>query len=516
MTPSPPRAGTREWLGLAVLALPSVIYAMDLTVLNLAVPQLTRDLAPSAAELLWIVDIYGFLVAGALVTMGTLGDRIGRRRLLLVGAAAFGAASAVAAFAQSPAQLIAARALQGIAGATLAPSTLSLIRNLFPDESQRQTAIAVWIASFSAGGALGPVLGGVLLEHYWWGSVFLVNLPVMALLLAVGPFLLPEFRDPQPGRLDLVSAALSLFAVLAVIFGLKDLAENGLPLRAVAAIFAGVALSLVFIRRQRRLAFPFVDLELFVARAFRAALTINLFGAFFISGLFLFIAQYQQLVLGLSPLQAGLWSLPAACAFIVGSAVVPVLAPRLSVRVMMIGGLVVAAAGFAILLSVRPEGSLPAVVAGSVVFSFGFTPVAALTTDIVVSAAPPERAGSAAALSETAFELGGALGIALLGSLATAIYRLRMLDAVPGGLAPAVADAARATLGGAVAAAREAPAFAELLLPAARAAFTEGFVVSAGLALVIALGLMALARVALRTGRQPPGTGQLPPRVDRV
>jgi MFS transporter, DHA2 family, multidrug resistance protein len=504
MTPSPPRAGTREWIGLAVLALPSVIYAMDLTVLNLAVPQLTRDLAPSAAELLWIVDIYGFLVAGALVTMGTLGDRIGRRRLLLIGAAAFGAASAIAAFAQSPTQLIAARALQGIAGATLAPSTLSLIRNLFLDETQRQTAIAVWIASFSAGGALGPVLGGVLLEHYWWGSVFLVNLPVMALLLALGPFLLPEFRDPAPGPLDLGSAALSLLAVLAVIFGLKDMAEHGPAARAIAAIVAGAVLGLVFVRRQRSLVDPFIDLKLFEAPAFRAALTINVFGAFFISGLFLFIAQYQQLVLGLSPLQAGLWSLPAACAFIVGSAVVPVLASRLSVRVMMIGGLAVAAAGFSILLSVRADGSLPALVAGSVVFSFGFTPVAALTTDIVVSAAPPERAGSAAALSETAFELGGALGIALLGSLAAAIYRLRMLDGVPDGLAPAAAEAARATLGGAVAVAEGSPAVASSLLPAARAAFTEGFVVSAGLALVIAVGLMALARVALRSKDAPP------------
>jgi DHA2 family multidrug resistance protein-like MFS transporter len=495
------RAGTREWTGLAVLALPTLIYAMDMTVLNLAVPQLTQDLRPSAAELLWIVDIYGFLAAGALVTMGTLGDRIGRRRLLMLGAAAFGAASVLAAFATSPWQLIGARALQGVAGATLAPSTLSLIRNLFHDESQRQTAIAVWIASFSAGGALGPVLGGVLLEHYWWGSVFLANLPVMALLLAVGPFLLPEFRDPHPGPLDLGSAGLSLVAVLAVIFGLKQLAENGPDLRAVAAIVAGAGIGVAFLRRQRGLEHPFVDLTLFAGRAFRAALTINLFGAFFISGLFLFIAQYLQLVLGFSPLKAGLWSMPAACAFLVGSAVVPVLASRLSVRVMMIGGLAVAAAGFAMLLGVRAEGSLPALVAGSVVFSFGFTPVAALTTDIVVSAAPPERAGSTAALSETAFEFGGALGIALLGSLGAAIYRLRMLDGVPDGLAPLAADAARATLGGAVAAAEDAPAFATALLPAARAAFTEGFVVSAGLALVIALGLMALARVALRAGR---------------
>ncbi len=257
------RAGRREWIGLAVLALPCLLYAMDLTVLNLAVPHLSADLRPSSTQLLWIVDIYGFLVAGSLVTMGTLGDRIGRRRLLLIGAAAFGAASLVAAWSTSAEMLIAARALLGLAGATVAPSTLSLIRNMFLDPRQRTVAISVWITSFSVGGAIGPLLGGVLLQWFWWGSVFLLAVPVMALLLVLGPLLLPEFRDPQPGRLDLPSAALSVAAVLAVIYGLKQLAQDGLGWPPALSILAGLAVGVVFVRRQHRLADPLLDLRLF-------------------------------------------------------------------------------------------------------------------------------------------------------------------------------------------------------------------------------------------------------------
>src|SRR5687767_7044603 len=224
---TPPRAGRREWIGLAVIALPCLLYSMDLTVLNVAVPHLSADLKPSSSQLLWIIDIYGFLVAGFLITMGGLGDRIGRRRLLLIGAVAFGAASVLAAFSTSAVMLIAARAVLGVAGATLMPSTLSLIRNMFHDPIQRTAAIGVWTTSFSVGGIIAPLLGGLLLEYFWWGSVFLVGVPVMLVLLAVGPVLLPEFRDPDAGRIDLVSAALSLLAILAVISGVKRIAEDG-------------------------------------------------------------------------------------------------------------------------------------------------------------------------------------------------------------------------------------------------------------------------------------------------
>ena len=432
---APSRAGSREWVGLAVLFLPCLVYAMDLTVLNLAVPQLTRDLAPSADELLWILDIYGFFVAGALVTMGTLGDRIGRRRLLMMGALAFAAASLLAAFATTAGQLIVARGILGLAGATLAPSTLSLIRNMFHDEVQRRTAIAVWMASFSAGTALGPVIGGLLLEHYWWGSVFLINVPVMALLLVLGVWLLPEFRDPHPERLDLASAGLSLAAVLAMIYGVKDIATHGWSLRAVAIACAGLLLAVVFLRRQRRLAHPFVDLTLFRRAAFRMALLMNASGAFLIGGAWLFVAQFLQLVLGLSPFHAALWSLPPALAFILGSGVVPVLSHRMTVIGLMRGGLLLSALGFVVLLLAPTTGLPVQIVIGLTIFSFGFTPVASLTTDLIVTAVPPEKAGSAAALSETAFELGGALGIAMLGALGAMLYRLWMAEA--GGAADA-------------------------------------------------------------------------------
>src|SRR5262245_14578721 len=255
------RAGRREWGGLAVLGLPTLIVAMDLTVLQLAVPHLSADLQPSSSQLLWIVDIYGFMVAGSLITMGTLGDRIGRRRLLLIGAAGFGVASLLAAFSTSAEMLITARALLGVAGATLLPSTLALIRTMFVDLRQRATAIGVWAAIFSAGTAIGPVLGGVLLEQFWWGSVFLLGVPLMAALLVVGPMLLPESLDPEAGRLDLISAILSLAAVLAVIYGLKQIAENGWGPQAALSIVAGLIVGVVFLKRQRRLADPLIDLR---------------------------------------------------------------------------------------------------------------------------------------------------------------------------------------------------------------------------------------------------------------
>src|SRR5262245_1814995 len=267
---TPAKAGRREWIGLAVITLPCLLYSMDLTVLHLAVPRLTESLQPTSTQLLWIIDIYGFFVAGSLVTLGTLGDRIGRRKLLLIGAAFFGVASVLAAFSTSAAMLIATRALLGLAGATVAPSTLSLIRNMFHDPEERTRAISVWIMAFSMGGAVGPVVGGLLLEYFWWGSVFLAAVPVMLLILIVGPKLLPEYRDPNAGKLDVASAAISMAAVLSMIYGLKRMAQEGVTLLALLAVGAGVLLGLLFVRRQLRLTDPLLDLGLFRIRAFTA------------------------------------------------------------------------------------------------------------------------------------------------------------------------------------------------------------------------------------------------------
>jgi len=241
---------------------------------------------------LWIVDIYGFLLAGSLITMGRLGDRIGRRRLLLTGAAAFGGASVLAAFSTRPLMLIAARALLGVAAATLAPSTLSLIRNMFLDPKQRTTAIAVWAASFSAGAAIGPPIGGLLLSHFWWGSVFLLAVPTMALLLVLGPLLLPEYRAPQPGRLDLTSAGMSVAAVLTVIYGLKEIARTGIGWLPALSILTGLAVGIAFVRRQRLLADPLIDLRLFRVRTFSLPLVANTLSLLAAFGASLFVAQY--------------------------------------------------------------------------------------------------------------------------------------------------------------------------------------------------------------------------------
>ena len=496
---TPPRAGRREWIGLAVLALACLLYVMDLTVLHLAVPSISEDLRPSSTQLLWIIDIYGFMVAGFLVTMGTLGDRVGRRRLLLVGAAAFGLLSLLAAFSTSPEMLIVSRALLGIAGATLAPSTLSLIFTMFQDPGQRARAIAVWISAFSAGSAIGPVLGGILLEQFWWGSVFLLALPVMALLLVLGPIVLPEYRAPDAGRLDLPSAGMSLVAVLAAIFGLKQIAQDGLGVVPAVAIVAGLIAGALFVRRQLTLPDPMIDLRLFRVPAFTASLVVNVLTIFVAVGYFLFVAQYLQLVLALSPLQAGLWSLPSAVGFVVASNLAPRLI-RLARPAYVIGtGLALSSVGLALLTRVGGADGLAVVVAGSVVISLGMAPVMSLTTELIVGSAPPERAGAASGISETAAELGGALGISILGSLGVALYRGQISASLPDGLPAEAAVAARDTLGGAVAVAAQLPgSLGAEVLDVARDAFVLGMQAAAAISAVVAIGVAVLALVLLR------------------
>jgi DHA2 family multidrug resistance protein-like MFS transporter len=499
----PPPAGRREWIGLAVLALPCLLYSMDLTVLHLAVPKLTADLHPSSAQLLWIIDIYGFLVAGSLITMGTLGDRIGRRRLLLIGAAAFGVASVAAAFATSAAMLIATRALLGLAGATIAPGTLSLIRTLFEDPRQRTTAIGVWVTSFSIGGAIGPLVGGVLLEMFWWGSVFLLAVPVMVLLLIVGPRLLPEYRDPGgAGRLDLFSALLSLTAVLAMIYGLKQIAQDGVGARPVLFIVAGVAIGLAFVRRQLRLPDPLLDLRLFRVRAFSASLATYGLSILFLFGGFLFLPQYLQLIIGLSPFRSGLWTIPYAIAFVVGSMVTPIIVRRIRPATLMACGLAIGSLGFVLFTRIDESTGFVMFALGSTIFSLFLSPVFTLTTDVIVGSAPPERAGAASAISETSAAFGGALGIAVFGSIGVAIYRGMIGDALPPGIPPDAAEAAKSTLAGALDVARELPdAAGAALASAAKTAFIKGLHVCAAIGAIGALALSVWVALTLRHAR---------------
>ena len=500
-TTAAPLAGRREWIGLGVLALACLLYVMDLTVLHLAVPALSDALRPTSAQLLWIIDVYGFFVAGFLVTMGTLGDRIGRRKLLLIGAALFGAMSVLAAFSTSAEMLIVSRALLGIGGATIGPSTLSLIFAMFQDGRQRSIAIGIWISAFSAGSAIGPLFGGVLLEHFWWGSVFLLALPVMALLLVLGPIVLPEYRDPNAGRLDLASAAMSLVAVLAVIFGLKQIAQDGISSLPVVSVAGGLVVGTVWVRRQLASSDPMIDLSLFRIPSFSASLAVNFLAIFVAVGYFLFVAQYLQLVIGLSPLVAGAWSVPSAIAFIIGSNAAPRIVRRVRPAHLMGASLALAAVGLGILTQVGGANGLglAVVVAASVVISLGLAPVFGLTTELIVGSAPPERAGAASGVSETFFELGGALGISVLGSIGAAIYRREVALDLPAGVPSELAAAARDTLGAASGVAGQLPdGLANSLLTVARSAFVDGMQVAAVISALVAAGVAVFALASLR------------------
>ena len=497
------RATRREWLGLAVLALPTLLLSLDVSVLYLALPHLSIDLGATGTEQLWILDIYSFMLAGFLVTMGTLGDRVGRRRLLLIGAAAFGLTSVVAAYATSPGLLIAARALLGVSGATLMPSTMALIRNMFRDPKQMAAAIGIWFTCFIGGMTVGPLVGGALLSTFWWGSAFLLGVPFMALLLAVGPVLLPEYRDTSAGQLDPTSVALSLAAILPVIYGLKEMAREGLGFLPTVAVVAGVVVGVVFVRRQARLASPLLDLRLFANRSFRRAMATMLATGVVMAGVTLVSVLYLQAVRGLSPLQTGLWLIPQNVAMAAGMMATPVLARRIRPAHLTAGGLVVAALGLLVLAGTGAAGGVATVVVGVTLASVGISPAMALTMNLVLGSTPPEKAGSAASISETSGEFGIAVGIASLGSLAAVAYRADL--AVPSGTPVAAADAARRGITEAIAAARNLPdPLGADLLDAARDAFVTGLAGVAGVGAAIFVGLAVVAAYAFR---HMPATG---------
>jgi len=495
--PRVPRATKREWIGLLVLALPCLLYSMDLTVLNLAIPKLSVALRPTSAQLLWIADIYGFVLAGFLIPMGTLGDRIGRRKVLLAGAAAFGIASTAAAFARTAPMLIAARAVLGVAGATIAPSTLSLIRNMFLDDEQRSFAIGVWVTSFSVGGAIGPLIGGVLLDHFSWGSVFLISVPVMVLLLVTGPLLLPEYRDPAARPTDVPSVFFSLGAVLLVIYGVKRVAAAPGIALPVATIAIGVGLGVIFVRRQHQIRDPLIDPALFSNVRLVGALASYTVGTFIGFGIFLFTSQYLQLVKGLSPLAAGVASLPIAAGFTIGSFASPVIARRAGAVPLMIAGFVGSALAFAVLGLATPSSPLSLIIVAIGLYALSLSPVFVLSTDLIVGSAPPERAGAAAALSETGSELGGALGIGVLGSIGTAVYCHAMTTGLPPGPSLQISEAARNTLGGAM---RDQSGLAasvqQSLHRVAQSAFTSSMN-AAGWACVVVALVMAVVLILL-------------------
>ncbi|MEV5431340.1 MFS transporter [Streptomyces sp. NPDC052701] len=484
-----------RWLALSVLVLAVLLVAVDATVLGLATPYISEDLEPSGTQLLWIGDVYSFVIAGLLVSMGSLGDRIGRKRVLLVGATAFGAVSVLNAYATTPELLIAARGLLGVAGATLMPATLALIRNLFHDPRERSLAIGVWGATASAGTAVGPIVGGFLLEHFWWGSVFLINLPVMAVLVLVGVRLLPESRNPHPGPWDPSSVLLSLTGVIGAVYAVKETAAHGFAWTTLAAGVLGAAALYGFVRRQLTLPAPLLDVRLFRNRGFGGAVLADLLTVLGLSGLVFFLSQYLQLVQGRGPLEAGLAELPAAVGAVAAGLVAGRAARRFSVRAVVSGGLAAVGLALAALTVVDRSTGYPLLGASLLVVGVGAGFSFTVTADVILSGAPRDQAGAASAVSETAYELGAALGIALLGSVVTGVYR----DFTGPAGTPA---AAHESLGGAVEAAAHLPAHtSRALLDAARQSFVDGLTLAAGVGAAVLLATAVAAWFLLRGQR---------------
>ncbi|MEU5879363.1 MFS transporter [Spirillospora sp. NPDC047279] len=476
---------------------------MDFSVLYLGVPHLTADLAPDAIQQLWIVDIYGFLIAGFLVTMGTIGDRIGRKKLLLIGAAVFGVASISAAFSRSPQMLIASRALLGVGGAAVMPSVLALVTGMFTDSRQRSRALAIYLTCFMGGATLGPLVGGLLLEYFWWGSVFLVSVPGIVLLLAFGPFLLPDQKASRAGRLDPVSVALSLTAILPFIYGLKELARHGWQWLPALALMFGVMAGLVFVRRQRRLEHPLLDLRMFGNRTFSSALTLMFVTSVVGTGTLLLVTLYLQNVTGLTPLTAGLLLLAPNVLMIIGLVGSPSLASHIRPAYLIAGGLSVAGAGYA-LFTLADSTSGPAmIVIAMCVVMFGTGPLAAFCNHLAMGAVPPDKAGSGASIVQTTNEFGLGLGIATLATLGTAVYRSTVESAL-GNLPSNAAGAARENIDRAVAVAGQLPAQQSVdLLAAARDAFTSGLHL---VAIVSAIFYVGMAGLALRAFKHVPSS----------
>lgn len=498
MTTAKTGAGRREWVGLAVLGLPTFLVSMDFSVLYLGVPHLTAALAPSGIQQLWIVDIYGFLIAGFLVTMGTIGDRIGRKKLLLIGGAVFGIASVAAAFSTGPEMLIASRALLGVAGAAVMPSVLALVTGMFTEQTQRSRALAVYLTCFMGGATLGPLVGGVLLEYFWWGSVFLVALPGIVLLLVVGPVLLPEQKAPRAGELDPVSVVLSLAAILPFVYGLKELARNGWEWFPAAGLIFGVAAGAVFVRRQRRLEHPLLDLRMLGDRTFSSALTLFFVTAVVGTGALLLVTLYLQNVTGLTPLEAGLLLLVPNVLMIIGNLATPPLANRVRPAYLIAGGLSVAGAGYLMFALADSTSGPEMIFIAMCVVMLGTAPLAALCNHLAMGAVPPDKAGSGASIVQTTTEFGLGLGIATLAMLGTAVYRNNVEGAL-GAVPPEAAGAARESIDRAVAAAGRLPAGqSNDLLAAAREAFTSGLHT---VGIVSAAFYAGLTVLALRTFR---------------
>lgn len=499
-TPASTATARHPWAALAVLMLPVLLIAVDNTVLSFAVPAISEALRPGGTQLLWIIDAYPLILAGLLVPMGSFGDRVGRRRLLLIGASGFAAVSAIAAFVPSAGLLIAARAALGFFGAMLMPATLSLIRNIFIDPTQRRTAIAIWAAGFSGGAALGPVVGGFLLEHFWWGSVFLMAVPVLIPLLVLGPLLVPESKDPLPGPVDPISIALSLGAMIPLVYGIKTFAESGWGLAGILPILAGLVVGWAFVRRQLRRAVPLLDVRLFTNPVFSGSVAANLLSVFSLIGFIFFVSQHLQLVSGRTPMQAGLFLVPGLMVTVIAGLTVVRVVRHVRPAYVVAGGLLLNAVGYTVVLISGSAGSDLGFLIAFAILGAGVGAAETISNDLILASVPPAKAGAASAVSETAYELGAVLGTAVLGSILTAVYRSNVV--VPADLPADDARAAGETLGGATEVARDLPGdVAQRLLESAQQAFDSGVIITSGIGIVLMALAAAIALRALRSAR---------------
>jgi DHA2 family multidrug resistance protein-like MFS transporter len=492
------RAGRREWLGLVLLMLPVLLISVDNTVLSFALPAISLDLRPSSTTLLWIVDVYPLVLAGLLVAMGTLGDRVGRRKLLLIGATGFGVVSVLAAFAPTAELLIAARAVMGFFGAMIMPSTLSLLRSLFTDARQRTLAIAVWAGAFAAGSSLGPIVGGVVLQHFAWGAVFLIAVPFLLPLVAFAGLLVPESKDPAPLRIDLPSVALSLLTLTPLVFAIKTLTHDGATAVGLGALGVGLVAGTLFLRRQLRIDNPLLDLVLFRHAPFAGSVLANFLAVFSLVGFLFFVSQHLQLVLGLDPLDAGLLLLPGAVLSVAAGLAAAFVVRRVQPRLVIVGGILLSAVGFALIVLLRENLTAGVVALAFGILSVGVGAAETISNDTILSSVPADKAGAAAGVSETAYELGAVLGTAVLGAILASSYRAAVV--LPEGLGAAARGQAGETLGGALGVAEGLPAGpASALTESARAAFDSGV----GLTSVIAVALMLVAAAAVQLSMRP-------------
>ncbi|MFE5680859.1 MFS transporter [Streptomyces erythrochromogenes] len=504
-TPSPwqrlgaASGGANRWVVLAVLCVSLVLVALDATILHVAVPSVTEDLRPGPMELLWVVDAYPLVCASLLILFGTLGDRVGRRRILLLGYGLFGVASAIAALADNAQVLIAARALLGIGGAMIMPATLSILRQVFPDRRERALAIGIWTAVAAIGAASGPVLGGFLIEHFWWGSVFLINIPLMALILPLGRWLLPESRGSADGPWDVLGALMAAAGVLGSVLGIKRLGAERhlLDAEALVPLLLGATLLVLFVRRQKRREHPLIDMRMFSRAAFSTSVACIVLAMLALVGLELIAVQYLQLVLHLSPLETGLRLLPLTFAAMAAGATGSYTLSRVGPRTMVSLGFLLTAFAVLLLTLMGQQDRPVLLTVGFILLGFGLQTTLFAAYESMLSEAPAETAGGAASIGETSYQLGAGIGIALLGSVMNAAYRPG-LASVPGVSAAESAGAAN-SLGEAyqIASGLGGPAGAALYA-AARHSFVHGLHVTL---LVSAALLFAGAVMALKLPR---------------